>query len=72
MHGFAFNINPDLNHYSLIVPCGITDKGVTSLSKLLVKPISRQEVSDRLICHYQEVFNLNAKKITLEELNGSN
>lgn len=72
MHGFAFNINPDLNHYSLIVPCGITDKGVTSLSKLLGKPISLQGVSDRLICYYQEVFNLNVKKITLEELNGSN
>jgi len=72
MHGFAFNINPDLNHYSLIVPCGITDKGVTSLSKLLGKPISRQGVSDRLVHHYQELFNLNAKKITLEELNGSN
>ncbi len=72
MHGFALNINPDLNHYALIVPCGISDRGVTSLSKLLGKPISQKEVRQKLIQHYQEAFNLNAREITLEELNGSN
>lgn len=68
MHGFSLNINPDLNHYSLIVPCGISDKGVTSLSKLLDKPINQREVRQKLIHHYGEVFNLNTRKITLEEI----
>ena len=71
MHGFAFNVNPDLNHYSLIVPCGITNKGVTSLSKLLETPISITEVREKLIHHYAEVFNLNTRKISLEDITGS-
>ena len=68
MHGFAFNVTPDLNHYSLIVPCGLTNKGITSLSKLLGTPISMEEVREKLVHHYAEVFKLKTRKITLEEL----
>lgn len=72
MHGFSLNINPDLDHYSLIIPCGITDKGVTSLSKLLGTSVSHKDVRQKLIQHYEEVFNLNTRKTTLEEIYGSN
>ena len=72
MHGFSLNINPDLDHYSLIVPCGITDRGVTSLSKLLGTSVSLKDVRQKLIQHYEEVFNLNTRKTTLEEIYGSN
>ena len=34
MHGFAFNVNTNLNHFNWIIPCGITDRGVTSIEKL--------------------------------------
>ena len=68
MHGFSLNINPDLNHYSLIVPCGINDKGITSLSKLLGKSINQEEVRHKLIQHYGDLFNLNIRQITLEEI----
>ncbi len=68
MHGFSLNINPDLSHYSLIVPCGITDRGVTSLSKLLGKSVSQKEVRERLIQHFQEVFNVITKNISIEEI----
>ena len=71
MHGFAFNVNPDLDHYSLIVPCGISNKGVTSLRKLLDRPIIMEEVREKLIHHYAEVFNLNTRKISLEDITGS-
>jgi lipoate-protein ligase B len=70
MHGFAFNVNPDLNHYSLIVPCGITNRGVTSLRKLLGSPIIMEDVKERLIHHYAQVFNLKTRKIALEDITG--
>jgi len=68
MHGFSFNVNPDLNHYSLIVPCGIATKGITSLSKLLGTPIGVEEVREKLIHHYAEVFKLRTRKVSLAEL----
>lgn len=56
-HGLALNVNPDLAHFSLIHPCGITDKGVTSMTKVLDRPISLDEVMDRLVVHFLSVFN---------------
>ena len=71
MHGFALNVNPDLKHYSLIVPCGLTNKGITSLSKLLGTTVSMEEVRGKLIHHYAEVFKLRTRKVSLEELTES-
>jgi len=68
MHGFSLNINPNMNHYSLLIPCGIRDKEVTSLSKVLRKSISQKEVRQKLIQHYGKVFNLRTRKITLEDI----
>jgi lipoyl(octanoyl) transferase len=55
-HGFAFNVHPDLSHFQLIVPCGISDRGVTSLSKLLGREVPVAEVEDALVRHFAEVF----------------
>jgi lipoyl(octanoyl) transferase len=55
-HGFAFNANTNLDHFRLIVPCGITDGGVTSLAQLTGKAIPIGEVEDRLVRHFCEVF----------------
>ena len=55
-HGFAFNVNTALDHFDLIVPCGITDKGVTSLQKLLGHAVSMDEVEDALIHEFTAVF----------------
>ncbi|MGE5813946.1 MAG: lipoyl(octanoyl) transferase LipB [Acidobacteriota bacterium] len=57
-HGFAFNVNTDLSHFNLIVPCGITDRGVTSLQKLLGRPIAMAEVEDALADACLDVFSL--------------
>jgi lipoyl(octanoyl) transferase len=55
-HGFAFNVNANLGHFNLIVPCGITDKGVTSLQKLLGREIPMADVEDSAISAFMEVF----------------
>ncbi len=58
MHGFAFNVNTDLTYFDHIVPCGIEDKGVTSLSVELGRPIDLEEVKIGLIHHFSHVFDL--------------
>ena len=55
-HGFAFNVTTDLEYFNLIVPCGIADRSVTSLARLLGHPVDRVEVEDRIIAHFREVF----------------
>ena len=57
-HGFAFNINPNLEHFSYIIPCGIKDKGVTSLKKLLGYEIEKEEVAEKIIKYFAEVFEI--------------
>jgi lipoyl(octanoyl) transferase len=55
-HGFAFNVSTDLAPFALIVPCGIRDRGVTSLERLLGRAVPLAAVMDRLAFHMAEVF----------------
>ena len=58
-HGFALNVTTDLDYFSLIVPCGIADRGVTSLARLLGRPVDPAEVQNRIIEHFCNVFDMN-------------
>jgi lipoyl(octanoyl) transferase len=55
-HGFAFNVSSDLSAFGLIVPCGIRDRGVTSLERLLGRPVPMDEVMDGAAAHLADVF----------------
>lgn len=57
MHGFAFNINTDLNYFSNIVPCGISDKKVTSLAQELGHEVPLAEVEEKLLMHLAHLFD---------------
>ena len=58
MHGWAFNVNTDLNYFKKIVPCGIRDKAVTSLALELGKPIDLEEIKRKSRAYFQEVFDI--------------
>lgn len=58
MHGFAFNVNPDLDYFKYIVPCGIDDKDVTSMQRELGKKIDIEEVKHLLKGHIAALFGM--------------
>jgi lipoyl(octanoyl) transferase len=54
-HGFAFNVTTDLDYFNLIVPCGIADRGVTSLARL-GRAVERSRIEERIVARFCEVF----------------
>lgn len=55
-HGFALNVSTNLEHFGLIVPCGIADKGVTSLDKVSGRPIAMNDVENAVVEAFSLVF----------------
>ena len=56
MHGFALNVNADLGYFDNIIPCGIKGKAVTSMHAELGKGIDEQEVKEKILKHFQNLF----------------
>lgn len=61
MHGFALNVNTDVQYFNNIVPCGIEDKTVTSLEQLLGSKQDLTEVKKRIVKHFENVFEVSIK-----------
>lgn len=55
-HGFALNVATDLRHFRLIVPCGIADRGVTSIERVLGSPVPMRDVEDAVVRAFGVVF----------------
>ena len=56
-HGVAFNVSTRMDHFQLIVPCGIADRGVTSLEMMTGRSIAVEDVEDRIAGHFANVFD---------------
>jgi lipoate-protein ligase B len=67
-HGFAYNVSTDLRYFDLIVACGIADRKATSLEKLLGHEVDSHQVMSRLALHFGEVFGLEMKAASPQEL----
>lgn len=65
-HGFALNVDPNLDHFRLIVPCGISQYGVTSLARLLGRRVGFREVMPCVVRHFADVFGLAFAPVTSE------
>jgi lipoate-protein ligase B len=59
-HGFALNVTTDLSRFGLIVPCGISDRGVTSMKQLLGRAPAMAEVESAVVRACAEVFAISA------------
>ena len=57
MHGFALNVNPNMEYFSFINPCGFSDRKAVSISKLLGQEVTIEAVIDKLVAHFSDVFN---------------
>jgi lipoyl(octanoyl) transferase len=58
-HGFALNAATDLSYFERIVPCGIRDKGVTSLSRILGREVALKDVANEVVAAFGRVFGVN-------------
>ncbi len=63
MHGFAFNINTDLSHFNWIVPCGIQDRGVTSLEKLTGRKWLMEDMNKLVAAAYAKVYGYDEVEV---------
>ncbi len=64
-HGFALNVNTNLSRFRLIVPCGITDKGVTSMERLLGAPVPMDEVAEAIERSFRGVFDRSESRLSV-------
>lgn len=68
MHGFSLNVDPCLEHFSLIVPCGIKDKSVTSMKRILGEDVDPQRLQQDIIKNFQRIFGTTVVEVEPGEL----
>ena len=71
LHGFALNVAPKLSYYNMIYSCGLKGVEIVSLSSLLRKSISMEEVKKKIIASFEDVFALKTERISLADLHAA-
>jgi lipoate-protein ligase B len=71
MHGIALNVDPDMSHFDLINPCGMSDVEVTSISAELNKQVPLREVNESFIFHFGRVFDCHMAQVDLSRKTGT-
>jgi lipoyl(octanoyl) transferase len=66
-HGFALNVHTNLNHFNYIVPCGLTDKTMTSMSEQLGRDVSLAEVKPKVVKAFEDIFLKAPAPLNLEK-----
>ncbi|WP_050739843.1 lipoyl(octanoyl) transferase LipB [Acetobacterium bakii] len=69
LHGMSINVNPDLSHFSLIIPCGIEDLGVTSMAEFGVVPPPLIEIRNAFILAFNDMFGTQTAERKIAEIN---
>lgn len=73
MHGFAFNVNTDLSFFSGIIPCGISDKDVTSIQREIKSEVPVDEVKSKIVRNFAGIFGYqDVKQVTKDEIFSAN
>jgi lipoate-protein ligase B len=67
-HGFSLNVSPNMDHYSLITPCGLEGIEIISLRELLGKELDHRRVRGSLSRHFQQVFEMELEGMDMEDL----
>ena len=66
LHGFALNCTTDLAWFDAIVPCGLTDRGVASLTQLAGREVTVEEMTPLVVRHFEDVFDLNLEPASVD------
>jgi len=67
MHGFALNVSPQLDHFDMIVPCGITDRSVGSMEMEILEKLDRRDIENRIAHHVGEVFTADVRMLESDD-----
>jgi len=67
-HGFALNVAPNLQHFALIIPCGLADAQITSMQRELGNPVEMELVRERVMWNFGQVFAIPLEETTIAQL----
>jgi lipoyl(octanoyl) transferase len=68
MHGFAYNVSTNMDHFKLINPCGLSDRTPVSLEMLTGRKISIEDAKKQVVAYFEKIYGAEFEEITLSEV----